>query len=83
MHQLRFLHLYTSSELECNRRFMLENASRRTSSPCLFSFEQTRLAVAAHCRRQVFCDVSEGGLCCNEGVRRGILAGQVVVVALC
>ena len=64
-----------SSELECNRRFMLENASRRTASPCLFSFEQTCLAGAAHCRRQVFC---EGGK-----VVCAAIAGQVVVVALC
>ena len=36
----------SSLELECNRRLMLENASRRTLSPCLFRFEQARLAVA-------------------------------------
>jgi hypothetical protein len=35
----------SSLELECNRRLMLENASRRTLSPCLFRFEQARLAV--------------------------------------
>ena len=60
-----------------------ERVKAHLFSVFVLSFEQTRLAVAAHCRRQVFCDVSEGGLCCNEGVRRGILAGQVVVVALC
>ena len=69
----------SSLELECNRHLGLENASRRTSSPCLFLFEQARLAV-------VGCDcllrgkrlsVQRGGI-----TRRSCWFLQVVVVAL-
>jgi len=51
-------------ELECNRHLGLENASRRTSSACLFPFEQARSDVV-------------GCYCLLRGKRLSVLRGGI------